>query len=516
MKVFDEVGRGTTGVFAYAGGVAELLLDSLRFIATLRIRVRETLDQAYLLGVQSWAIVLLTSLFTGMVISLESAGQLASYGVSNLVGGAVAVASARELGPMLSAVVVAGRTGAAIAAELGSMVVTEQIEALQSLGLSPTRMLVVPRLVALVVMLPLLTILAVVVSIVGGMWVANIYAHIPTESFITSARQALPFDDVLKGLFKSLVFAVIIAVIGAYQGLQTRGTAARLQPLIRADDGDDHREHERLEQTLQDVVERQRLARRGDERLGRDVRVDVGDPHPADDRDDDREDGQQRKHHDQRDQPGNDQHPRRREAERLQRFDLFGDDHRTKLGRDGGAGPAGDDDRGEHRPELARARDRDGASDEVAHAVRRQLAGALERDHHAGEQRGQQHDRPRLDAEKVRLIERLADADPQGRDEAKRVEKQLGDASGVGEDTGRTPPDLVEDLRSAVRLNCTRYSRSSSRSTCRSCPCASRSYGSKYRCTAARYARAAASSTSPAASARSMRSWAERIARSVM
>jgi phospholipid/cholesterol/gamma-HCH transport system permease protein len=213
-------------VFSYAGGVAELLADAVRFIAQLRIRVRETLDQAYLLGVQSWTIVLLTSLFTGMVFSLESAVQAVQYGVGNLVGGAVSFSAARELGPMLSAVVVAGRTGAAIAAELGSMVVTEQIEALQSLGLSPTRMLVVPRLVALVVMLPLLTIFADIVSIVGGMWVANIYAHISTESFITSARSVLPFGDVLKGLVKSLVFGVIIAIIGSYQGLQTRGGAA--------------------------------------------------------------------------------------------------------------------------------------------------------------------------------------------------------------------------------------------------------------------------------------------------
>ena len=112
------------------------------------------------------------------LLARERAVRPCSYGVGNLVGGAVAFASARELGPMLSAVVVAGRTGAAIAAELGSMVVTEQIEALQSLGLSPTRMLVVPRLVALVVMLPLLTVLADIVSIVGGMWVASVYAHI--------------------------------------------------------------------------------------------------------------------------------------------------------------------------------------------------------------------------------------------------------------------------------------------------------------------------------------------------
>jgi len=226
MKVFEEAGRGTISLFAYAGGVARLLSDSFRFIVAFRIRARETLDQAYLLGVQSWAIVLLTSLFTGMVISLESAGQFVNYGVSNFVGGAVAVSSARELGPMLSAVVVAGRTGAAIAAELGSMVVTEQIEALESLGLSPTRMLVVPRLVALVAMLPLLTVLADVVSILGGMWVANVTAHISNESFIDSARSALPFGDVARGLVKSVVFGAIIAIIGAYQGLRTRGGAA--------------------------------------------------------------------------------------------------------------------------------------------------------------------------------------------------------------------------------------------------------------------------------------------------
>jgi phospholipid/cholesterol/gamma-HCH transport system permease protein len=226
MKVFDEVGRGTTGVLAYAGGVTELLGDALHFVIAFRVRLRETLDQAYLLGVQSFSIVVLTSLFTGMVFSLESAVQAVSYGVGNLVGGAVAFTTARELGPMLSAVVVAGRTGAAIAAELGSMVVTEQIEALQSLGLSPTRMLVVPRLVALIVMLPLLTILADIISIVGGMWVAGIYAHISQESFITSARSALPFSDVVKGLFKAMVFAVIIAMIGSYQGLTTRGGAA--------------------------------------------------------------------------------------------------------------------------------------------------------------------------------------------------------------------------------------------------------------------------------------------------
>ncbi len=178
MKVLEDVGKATTNLFEYAGGITQLGGETIGFIATLRIRLGETMNQCYQLGLLSLVIVLLTSLFTGMVFSLESAQQAVQYGVGNIVGGAVAYTSARELGPMLSAVVVAGRVGAAIAAEIGSMVVTEQVEALQSLGLAPARFLVVPRLLALIIMLPLLTIFADVVSIVGGMWIAQTYAHI--------------------------------------------------------------------------------------------------------------------------------------------------------------------------------------------------------------------------------------------------------------------------------------------------------------------------------------------------
>ena len=226
MKVLDRIGRATIYFFEYAGGIVILAGESAGFLVRLRIRFLETVNQCYLLGVQSVSIVMLTSLFTGMVISLESAVQAVQLGVGNLVGGAVAFASVRELGPMLTAVVVAGRVGAAIAAEIGSMVVTEQIEALTSMGLEIPRFLVLPRLLALLVMLPLLTVFADVISIVGGMWIAQSYAHISNDSFLASARQAIGFEDVVKGLIKSLVFAVIIALVGSYQGLRTRGGAA--------------------------------------------------------------------------------------------------------------------------------------------------------------------------------------------------------------------------------------------------------------------------------------------------
>ncbi len=226
MKMLDRVGRATVDLFEYAGGLTLLSVESAGFMLRLRIRFVETVSQCYLLGFQSLIIVLLTSLFTGMVISLESAQQAVQFGVGNLVGGAVAYASVRELGPMLTAVVVAGRVGAAIAAEIGSMVVTEQIEALRSMGLEPARFLVVPRLLALLIMLPLLTIFADVVSIIGGMWVAQTYAHISADTFLASARQTVGFEAVIKGLVKTLVFAAIIAMVGAYQGLKTRGGAA--------------------------------------------------------------------------------------------------------------------------------------------------------------------------------------------------------------------------------------------------------------------------------------------------
>ncbi|HXF33422.1 MAG TPA: ABC transporter permease [Candidatus Acidoferrales bacterium] len=225
MRIFEDAGRETIGFFEYVGGVAELLGDATHFIGRFAVRGKETFDQAYLLGVNSWTIVLLTALFTGAVISLESAVQAVRYGFSAFVGSAVAYGTVRELGPMLTAVVVAGRAGAAIAAELGSMVVTEQVEALEALGLSPTRMLVVPRLIALVIMLPLLTIFAEIVAIIGGMWVAYGTAHIPFDSFLDSARQ-VEFLDVIKGLGKTVVFAIIIVMIGTYQGFRTTGGAA--------------------------------------------------------------------------------------------------------------------------------------------------------------------------------------------------------------------------------------------------------------------------------------------------
>jgi phospholipid/cholesterol/gamma-HCH transport system permease protein len=226
VGVLERVGRAINGFFEYIGGITSLGGETAGTIAKLRIRFAETVNQCYLLGYQSLIIVLLTSLFTGMVFSLESAVQAVQYGFGSFVGGIVSYTNVRELGPMLTAVVVAGRVCAAIAAELGSMVVTEQVEALQSLGLAPVRFLVVPRVLALMIMLPLLTVFADVVGVMGGEWIAHSQAHIAYNDFMSSARQTIGFEDVVKGLFKSVIFGIVIALVGSYQGLTTTGGAA--------------------------------------------------------------------------------------------------------------------------------------------------------------------------------------------------------------------------------------------------------------------------------------------------
>jgi len=226
VRGLEGIGRKVNSFFEYIGGITTLGGEAATTVGRLRIRFAETVNQCYLLGYQSLVIVLLTSLFTGMVFSLESAVQAVQYGFGNFVGGIVSYTNVRELGPMLTAVVVAGRVCAAIAAEIGSMVVTEQVEALQSLGLAPVRFLVVPRLLALMIMLPLLTVFADVVGIYGGMWIAHAQAHISYDDFMSSARQTIGFEDVVKGLFKALVFGILIALVGSYQGLTTKGGAA--------------------------------------------------------------------------------------------------------------------------------------------------------------------------------------------------------------------------------------------------------------------------------------------------
>jgi phospholipid/cholesterol/gamma-HCH transport system permease protein len=184
---------------------------------------REIILQMDRIGVGSLTIILLTGFFTGAVLAIQSEGALRRYGAVSMTGQLVSLTLIRELGPVLSALMLAGRIGSGIASELGSMVVSEQINAMRSLGTDPTRRLVTPRMVAMVLMLPLLTIVCDTMGMLGGWIIASYKLLISSNQYWSDAMNALQLSDVVGTLGKPLVFGFIIAMTGCYVGLRTHG-----------------------------------------------------------------------------------------------------------------------------------------------------------------------------------------------------------------------------------------------------------------------------------------------------
>jgi phospholipid/cholesterol/gamma-HCH transport system permease protein len=184
---------------------------------------REIVLQMDRMGVGSLTIILLTGFFTGAVLAIQSEGALRRYGAVSMSGQLVSLTLIRELGPVLSALMLAGRVGSGIASELGSMVVSEQISAMRSLGTDPTRRLVTPRMIALIIMLPLLTIVCDAMGMLGGWVIATYKLLISSNQFWSDAMNALQFSDVVGTLVKPLVFGFIISMTGCYIGLRTHG-----------------------------------------------------------------------------------------------------------------------------------------------------------------------------------------------------------------------------------------------------------------------------------------------------
>jgi phospholipid/cholesterol/gamma-HCH transport system permease protein len=199
---------------------------SSRAIANLFSRpiyMREILLQMDRIGVGSLTIILLTGFFTGAVLGIQSESALRRYGAVSITGQLVAITLVRELGPVLSALMLAGRIGSGIASELGSMVVSEQINAMRALGTDPTRKLVTPRMIATIMMLPLLTILCNAVGLGGGWVIARYKLLISSSQYWSDAMNALEFSDVFGSLLKPVVFGFIISMTGCYVGLRTHG-----------------------------------------------------------------------------------------------------------------------------------------------------------------------------------------------------------------------------------------------------------------------------------------------------
>jgi phospholipid/cholesterol/gamma-HCH transport system permease protein len=227
QRLLRSLGRRTArGIKGQVLAVQDYSLLAWQGLAAIFSRpryTREIVAQMDSLGVQSLSIVVLTGMFTGMVLALQAAATLDVFGARPYVGRLVSVSMVRELGPVLTALMVTGRVGSGMAAELGSMVVTQQIDALRVLGTDPIRKLVAPRLSAGLVMVPILTIISDTLGIFGGALISIFSLELSWEYYWRSVANALVVNDLTMGLSKPIVFGFVISSVGCYMGLTTTG-----------------------------------------------------------------------------------------------------------------------------------------------------------------------------------------------------------------------------------------------------------------------------------------------------
>ncbi len=187
------------------------------------IRKGEFVQQCILIGMNALPIVALISFLIGFILALQSAAQLRMFGASIYVADLIVISMTREMGPLMTAIIFAGRSGSAIASEIATMVVTEETDALKSMALNPIRYMLVPKIYAITLTQPLLTILSVVIGIAGGLAISVTYLNTGILPFYHEAVNALALKDVLTGLVKSVVFAWLIVMVGAYYGFNVQG-----------------------------------------------------------------------------------------------------------------------------------------------------------------------------------------------------------------------------------------------------------------------------------------------------
>jgi len=230
IKFFENIGRTVKNWYHIFLDFTHLCFQTLYWIILgpfkgKPINFYRTFEQMVFMGVNSIIIVFFVTFFTGVVLAMQSAHQLEQMGAKIYVASLVTISICRELGPVLTALVIAGRVGAAITAEIGSMKVNEQIEALDTMAISPVRYLVVPKLLALCMMLPCLTVIGDISGILGGYMIGIFSLDLNPALYMQIAYKFLTLKDIYTGLSKAFVFAGIIAMVGSYQGLKTRGGA---------------------------------------------------------------------------------------------------------------------------------------------------------------------------------------------------------------------------------------------------------------------------------------------------
>jgi phospholipid/cholesterol/gamma-HCH transport system permease protein len=222
---FAGVGRASTVTLEHAGGLGLLAWQILQAIVGLRVSLRSVLNQMYIMGIQSLPIVLVTGSLAGIVTSQQGGYQMTSAMPAYVLGSLVVETVVLEMGPVLTALVLVGRIGARITAELGTMVVSEQIDAFESLGRDPVAILAAPRVIAGVLVLPLLVGIADFIGIVAGMGAAYLTAGLGVDSFLYGAQLFWHSWDLLYSLTKAVVFGLAIPLISVHMGLKTKGGA---------------------------------------------------------------------------------------------------------------------------------------------------------------------------------------------------------------------------------------------------------------------------------------------------
>lgn len=224
-NILINTGKRVLKFLYFIGGLSNLVSQSFYWLFIPGLKRERVFEQAKKAGVESLPIVSLVAFFIGVIMALQTAYQMQRLGSEMYIASIVALSMVRELGPVITALVVGGRVGAAITAELGSMQVTEQIDALQTLATNPIKYLVVPRLLALGLMLPVLTLYADIIGILGGYLICVYKLGISSSMYLHITFDSLFFKDLFTGLFKTVFFGMIIAFVGCYEGFNVEGGA---------------------------------------------------------------------------------------------------------------------------------------------------------------------------------------------------------------------------------------------------------------------------------------------------
>lgn len=224
-RIIEWIGKTFIGFFSEAGRMLLLLIEVIKQVLKPPLKLERIFVQMEFIGVKSLFVVILVSTFTGMVLALQTYTGFRRFSAESMVGAIVALSLCRELGPVLTSIMVTARAGSAMAAEIGTMRVTEQIDALVVMAVNPVKYLIVPRIVASILVIPILTIISDYTGIVGGYIVGVKLLNINEGVYINRTIDLLEMSDIFNGLFKSVVFALLLSLIGCYKGYYTKGGA---------------------------------------------------------------------------------------------------------------------------------------------------------------------------------------------------------------------------------------------------------------------------------------------------